>query len=499
MWKIIVLMICMITGNLQAHWFNVSAEVSDKALKELSTFHKFGENQSIAIHPMAQGKAIAIYHGYIGWFSFSKAYCCYFYDGEHWSPPCKISDYNPSQLYHFSHLGTQFECNEKNEAYFAFMGEDESMQICQLCNGSWTSPISVDKWGALKIDLCGAALVKAKENKIFCIRDMNVNVEDLENAKNTSELIKDSQGNLCYLALVEDTVTEKCLIEERAWDGFCWSRTVLAEVEKPSKSWLALNNTKTTKLAIWQVEYPNLVKRYSSSSNTLEGWSLPELFDEDRHAVLERMLCLNSNDTILFVWDKGQLRLASKIWRNGCWEDTQLIEANGFYSVCIRGNSKGQASVFWTSFNVQSLIDKEAIIGKAAIWDGHVWSAPSTIFKINPPDSIDFFSHDPTQYGIDNQGNIIVAWHLRDPLYFMKTIQLYCSTYSNNRWVTNIRLTERNAGVPFLFNYKGMPVLSWIENADTVHFCFYKNGRLSEHFNANTKQEKINCYMNLEE
>jgi|688.fasta_scaffold08994_6 hypothetical protein len=97
--KKIFLLLILANFHLDAHWFDISPEISDSALKKLSDIRNFGGNSSIAIHPISPDHAIAITHDKNpGWFSSSYAYFSYFYDGDQWSEPHKICDYTPETL-----------------------------------------------------------------------------------------------------------------------------------------------------------------------------------------------------------------------------------------------------------------------------------------------------------------------------------------------------------------------------------------------------------------
>lgn len=494
--KKIIVLIFLIAGNLQAHLFNVSSEISDNALRELSTFRNFGHDSSLAVYPMSHGKAIAIYvDNNPGWFTSSQAYYCCFYEGSHWGKPCKILDYNSAEkFYPFSCLKIRFVSNEKDEAYLAILDmsdkNNHKMQVCQLIKGDWTAPVTVSgKQFLMQIDLNGAALIKT-ENKIAHIKDQNIHTEELENTKYTSHLIRDNNGYLCYLTLVEDITTERSLIEEHAWDGFQWHRTPLAEVETASLNWLTLQVTPAGKFAFWRLQSPeNITKSYCSISSPEEEWSSPELIDETNQSQTDSIRVCSLQDSILCVWHKD-FQLVSKRWISGYWEDTRpIVESPNLIRWSMKKNSKGQAYVFWECLN------RDNFFGNVSIWDKEAWSLPTKIFN-TPSLNMDILK-DNYVHDIDDRGNIFVAWEEKNLFsFFRDSRKIRYSTFSNNQWCT--KEIEGIAGVPFLFNYKGTLVLAWLESdGKASRFSFYHNGELSESFNSKTPQIEINHYLNL--
>lgn len=494
--KKILALLFLITGSLQAHWFDVSREISDEALRELSTLRNFAENSNLAIYPMSKGKAIAIYiDKFPGWFTNSQAYYCLFYDGTHWGKPCKFHDCGSAEnLYHISGLKINFVSNERDEAYlsifdFSDKNYPKTLQILQLAKGVWTAPVTVSgKKFLTQIDLNGAALVKT-ENKIIHIKDQKIHAEELEDTKYTSDLIKDINNYLCHLTLINEATTGRSLIEEHAWDGLQWQRTPLAEIEADSLIWLALKKTQTGKLALWRLKSPeNTTRSYCSFCSIDEEWSSPELIDETKQCDADGIIVCDIQDSVLCVWKKKS-QLVSKRWINGYWEDTQVIaESPNIISFGMRNNSHGQAYVFWET------IDYHSLFGNASVWNENAWSLPSKIFSA-PLLNINMLENKRI-HEIDDLGNILVAWEEQEPFSFHRNSRkIRYSTFSNNQWRSNE--IEGIAGVPFLFNYKGTIVLSWMEEKGNSRFSFLLNGELSESFHSKTPQATINHYLNI--
>jgi hypothetical protein len=407
----------------------------------------------------------------------------------------KILDYNSAEkLYPFSGLKIRFVSNEKDEAYLAILDfsdkDNLKMHVCQLTEGNWTAPVTLSgKKFLMEIDLNGAALVRT-ENKIFQIKDQNIHMEELENTNYASKLIKDYKGDLCYLTLVEDTTTGRSLIEERAWDGLQWHRTPLAEIEAASLSWITLEATQTGKFAFWRLKSPeNITKSYCSINSLEKGWSFPELIDEAKQSKSKGIIVRSFQDSILCVWHKNS-QLVSKRWISGFWEDARsIVESPNIIRWDMNINSQGQAYVFWESLNDRNFF------GNVSIWNEKAWSLSSKIFN-TPFQNVDILE-DNCRHGIDDRGNIFVAWGEKDPFsFFGDSRKIRYSTFSNNQWCT--KEIEGIAGAPFLFNYKGRLVLTWLEeDGITSKFSFYHNGELSKIFNSKTPQIEINHYLNL--
>lgn len=502
--------VCSFVAHLQAHWFEVSPEISDKALKELSTIRRFVENTSIAIYPMAKGKAVAIFHDTTpGWVFPSHSYFAYFYDGAHWSLPQKICDYKPEKLYHFSALSSHFVSNEADEAYFTFLGnssssKQETIYICQFNKNQWLAPVTISlkefSQFDLEIDLEGkAVIIPLYENKIFYVKDQRVRIEDLKGIKHKSELLKDKNGFLSYLAAVEDKKRDAVSIQVRSWNGEEWKEEILFETSQFSEETLVLKEIQGQLLALWSEE-GSLSSSIYSSHKTGENWSLPELVVDN--VIVSYPVYHSSLDSLLTIWTRrdqehlSSYDIVSRRWKEGSWEPIHLMHSSTGvgeweerpYLFSITGNPKGAACVSWETWEFES--SKFEMIHKSAIWDGSSWTQVHTDLSYYFPTEVD------AEVKMDDKGSVLLAFTKKEKSGKSSTYRVSYLTYHANQWGSLKTLKGQNLA-PCIFNYKGDLVLGWVDDNLSLFFSVYQNGDLSKIFGEKSDPKEVNRYLNL--
>lgn len=490
MYKWVILSLSLLVANLEAHWFEVNKKVPDKALEQLSKLRPFAEDENIAIYPLGEGGAIAIFVVEEGWIRSSKGYHCYIYDGNSWSAPQRICDVpRGEEISFYSKLSIGFVANKNKEAYFFYRDVDnDEMTVCHFKNQQWNSPHKVPL-GRLILDANGTAFVSTNKGKIFRLHEGGYSPEICENLNDTTYWVRDREGTLSFLGLITSSEGKESLLEF-IWDGQKWQSTLLYAIGDSDNVWAKLKNIRGGKLAFWQVEKDNQISLYSALK-TASGWSEPELIDIRPLQRVQSLKCsrlwdsvriLTVGDTALLIWLKDGF-LTSRLWRDGHWEETQTIGSDPqyFLSCDSAENKQGQVCLFW----VTTAYPKLGRQGKASIWTNGKWSDPQVVLRSNNLD--DAVPPSSTAVGIDEQGNALVAWHNK---VLFEDYELDYSLYTNNKWNTTEEI--ENTAIPFIYNYKGKLVFSYVQTKGECEFRVVKDGVLSAPFKANAKQDLIN-------